>query len=45
VEYEISGLGKSLAPVFAALVTWSGAHLDEVRAARAGYDASGRPRG
>jgi DNA-binding HxlR family transcriptional regulator len=45
VEYEISGLGKSLAPVFAALVTWSGAHLDEVRAARADYDASGRPRG
>jgi DNA-binding HxlR family transcriptional regulator len=45
VEYEISGLGKSLVPVFAALVTWSGAHLDEVRTARAGYDASGRPRG
>ncbi len=43
VEYEISALGKSLAPVFAALVNWSGKHLDEVQTARADYDTSGRP--
>ncbi|PZS36981.1 MAG: transcriptional regulator [Pseudonocardiales bacterium] len=44
VEYEITELGKSLAPVFATLVVWSGEHLDDVHDARAHYDASGRPR-
>jgi DNA-binding HxlR family transcriptional regulator len=43
VEYEITDLGRSLAPVFAALVEWSGHHLDEVTKARNGYDTSGRP--
>jgi DNA-binding HxlR family transcriptional regulator len=43
VEYEITDLGRSLAPVFAALVEWSGDHLDEVARARNGYDISGRP--
>lgn len=43
VEYEITDLGRSLAPVFAALVEWSGDHLDEVTRARDGYDAGGRP--
>jgi DNA-binding HxlR family transcriptional regulator len=40
VEYEISELGRSLAPVFAALVNWSGAHLDTVRSARVDYDST-----
>ncbi len=44
VEYEITELGKSLAPVFATLVRWSGEHLDHVHDARADYDASSRPR-
>ncbi|HXB47958.1 MAG TPA: helix-turn-helix domain-containing protein [Streptosporangiaceae bacterium] len=43
VEYEITPLGASLAPVFASLVTWSGANLDQVRAARTAYDKAGKP--
>lgn len=43
VEYEITPLGSSLAPVFAALVTWSDGHLAQVMDARAEYDASDRP--
>lgn len=43
VEYEISDLGRSLAPVFASLVTWSTGHLAEVERARDDYDASARP--
>ncbi|MDO0913610.1 helix-turn-helix domain-containing protein [Streptomyces sp. DT2A-34] len=38
VEYEISELGRSLAPLFAALSEWS-ARLPEVERARAAYDA------
>ncbi|MFD8073496.1 winged helix-turn-helix transcriptional regulator [Streptomyces sp. NPDC059718] len=38
VEYEISELGRSLAPLFATLARWSDAHLDEVEQARAAYD-------
>ncbi|HEX4093183.1 MAG TPA: helix-turn-helix domain-containing protein [Trebonia sp.] len=38
VEYEITDLGRSLAPVFAALVTWSEGHLADVADARAEYD-------
>ena len=38
VEYEITDLGRSLAPVFAALVTWSEGHLADVADARSGYD-------
>ncbi|WP_369170553.1 winged helix-turn-helix transcriptional regulator [Streptomyces sp. R28] len=38
VEYEISELGRSLAPLFAALSEWS-VHLDEVERARVAYDA------
>ena len=45
VEYEISDLGRSLQPLFAALGTWSDRHWDEVAAARGHYDAQpGRPR-
>ncbi|MFE9020130.1 winged helix-turn-helix transcriptional regulator [Streptomyces sp. NPDC007808] len=46
VEYEISELGRSLAPLFAALSEWS-VNLDRVDAARMAYDAreGGRGRG
>lgn len=39
VEYEISELGRSLAPLFAHLVQWSSAHLPEVEQARRAHDA------
>jgi DNA-binding HxlR family transcriptional regulator len=45
VEYEISELGRSLSPVFASLVIWSGENLADVELARREFDASGRPRG
>ena len=38
VEYEISELGRSLAPLFAHLAQWSAEHLDEVERARNDYD-------
>ncbi|MFH0521775.1 winged helix-turn-helix transcriptional regulator [Streptomyces sp. M41] len=38
VEYEISELGRSLAPLFAALSEWS-VNLGDVEAARVAYDA------
>lgn len=44
VEYEITPLGTSLAPVFASLVTWSSTNLDDVHTARAAYDHTGKPR-
>ncbi|KAB8163046.1 transcriptional regulator [Streptomyces sp. 3MP-14] len=44
VEYEISELGLSLAPLFAHLAEWAGSHLDRVEAARARYDEAGSPR-
>lgn len=43
VEYEISDLGRSLAPLFATLAEWS-VNLDKVEAARRAYDARRRPR-
>jgi DNA-binding HxlR family transcriptional regulator len=43
VEYEITDLGRSLAPVFAALVTWSDGHLSDVSRARSDYDSSDKP--
>ncbi|MEV4137749.1 helix-turn-helix domain-containing protein [Dactylosporangium sp. NPDC049742] len=44
VEYEISDLGRSLGPLFHTLADWAGAHLPVVDAARASYDAAGKPR-
>ena len=45
VEYEISDLGRSLAPLFATLVEWSVANLPKVEQARQDYDRAGpRPR-
>ncbi|OQO95059.1 transcriptional regulator [Saccharomonospora piscinae] len=39
VEYEISELGRSLGPLFAALANWSD-HLPAVERARRGYDSA-----
>jgi DNA-binding HxlR family transcriptional regulator len=38
VEYEISDLGRSLAPLFAHLADWAGTNLDKVERARHDYD-------
>jgi DNA-binding HxlR family transcriptional regulator len=38
VEYEISDLGRSLAPLFAHLAEWSAANLPRVEQARHDYD-------
>ncbi|MCM3922930.1 helix-turn-helix transcriptional regulator [Frankia sp. AiPs1] len=40
VEYEISELGVSLAPLFATLADWSQANLDRVEQARQSFDAA-----
>jgi DNA-binding HxlR family transcriptional regulator len=40
VEYEISDLGRSLAPLFATLAEWS-VNLGQVEQARRDYDARG----
>ncbi|MFF3561314.1 winged helix-turn-helix transcriptional regulator [Streptomyces sp. NPDC002574] len=40
VEYEISELGSSLAPLFASLADWSQGHMPEVDRARSRYDAA-----
>ncbi|WP_053750555.1 winged helix-turn-helix transcriptional regulator [Streptomyces sp. MMG1533] len=42
VEYEISELGRSLGPLFAALSDWS-VNLDTVEEARQEYDSKERP--
>jgi DNA-binding HxlR family transcriptional regulator len=39
VEYRLTPLGKTLRQLVRGLVAWSGAHLEEVDAARAAYDA------
>ncbi|ROS42649.1 HxlR family transcriptional regulator [Amycolatopsis thermoflava] len=43
VEYEISDLGRSLAPLFATLAEWS-PNLEKVEQARAEYDAQQKKR-
>jgi DNA-binding HxlR family transcriptional regulator len=43
VEYEISDIGRSLAPLFASLAGWASTNLGKVDQARQAYDAgSGR---
>ncbi|MGW3497114.1 winged helix-turn-helix transcriptional regulator [Streptomyces sp. NPDC001020] len=42
VEYEISELGRSLAPLFAHLAEWAAANLDRVEQARHDYDTDPR---
>jgi DNA-binding HxlR family transcriptional regulator len=39
VEYELTPLGATLRELVRELMSWSGAHLAEVDAARARYDA------
>lgn len=39
VEYDITELGRSLAPLFATLAGWKDAHLSEVEQARREFDA------
>jgi DNA-binding HxlR family transcriptional regulator len=39
VDYELTPLGRTLLDAVGALMTWADAHLDEVDAARATYDA------
>ena len=43
VEYEITDLGASLAPIFAQLTAWGVASTDVVENARAEYDAKPLP--
>ncbi|MGX6602132.1 winged helix-turn-helix transcriptional regulator [Micromonosporaceae bacterium Da 78-11] len=43
VEYEITELGRSLAPLFATLADWSTSHLDKVERARLAFDLEHRP--
>ena len=42
VEYTLTRLGRTLRQLVRGLVDWSGAHLTEVDAARAAYDARNR---
>ncbi|MEP7347482.1 MAG: helix-turn-helix domain-containing protein [Gemmatimonadaceae bacterium] len=42
VEYTLTPLGRTLRQLVRGLVAWSSAHLTEVDAARAGYDARNR---
>src|SRR6266480_7028501 len=42
VEYSLTKLGRTLRQLVRGLVQWSGAHLTEVDAARARYDARNR---
>ncbi len=44
VEYEISELGNSLAPLFATLADWSAMNLGRVEQARQSFDAQASPR-
>ena len=39
VEYEISELGRSLAPLFAHLAEWAAVNLEKVESARRDHDA------
>ena len=43
VEYEITDLGRSLAPLFATLAEWSAEYLPAVEQAREAFDAEQRP--
>ncbi|WP_330301343.1 winged helix-turn-helix transcriptional regulator [Streptomyces sp. NBC_00503] len=43
VEYEISELGRSLAPLFAHLADWSADNLPRVERARQEFDGAGGP--
>jgi DNA-binding HxlR family transcriptional regulator len=38
VDYELTGLGRTLLPVVAAVKTWAESHMDEVGRAQKSYD-------
>ena len=40
VDYELTPLGRSLLPVLKAIKDWAELHMDDVAAARAGYDGA-----
>lgn len=40
VDYRLTELGHSLAPVVTAIKTWAEANMDQIDAARADYDAT-----
>jgi DNA-binding HxlR family transcriptional regulator len=40
VDYELTPLGRSLLPVLKAIKDWAELHMDDVTAARAGYDGA-----
>ncbi|NYH53173.1 DNA-binding HxlR family transcriptional regulator [Nocardiopsis arvandica] len=44
VEYEITDLGRSLAPLFSTLASWVSDHLEQVEAARREFDEAGSGR-
>ena len=44
VEYEITALGQTLAPLFAQLTDWGAAHQEAVERARVRYDGRAGPR-
>jgi DNA-binding HxlR family transcriptional regulator len=43
VDYELTELGRTLLETIGQLVAWADAHLGEIEAARAGYDARSCP--
>jgi DNA-binding HxlR family transcriptional regulator len=43
VDYELTPLGRTLLDAVGTLVCWARAHLDEIDAARAAYDAREQP--
>nr|WP_234010314.1 helix-turn-helix domain-containing protein [Streptomyces sp. SPB074] len=45
VEYGITALGRSLAPLFASLAQWAGEHLPAVERAREAFDTAGETTG
>ena len=43
VDYELTPLGRTLLDTIGQLVAWADAHIAEIEAARAGYDARSCP--
>jgi len=43
VDYELTPMGETLLDTIGQLVAWADAHLDEIEAARADYDARSCP--
>ena len=42
VDYELTPLGETILPVVGAIKQWSEAHIEQIHAARAGYDEHNR---